>query len=343
MRVNSVILFPGAVLFTLFSASIIYPQISWGINTETGYNFASGSGIVTKSDFLLGLDGELEYNFEKENRGASFLIRAKPELYGLRNNVFSAKLKAGGSYYQKKENFNWGIKLTRQHNIYKGNNLNLNYNIFLLNAEASCFFIDNTPFTLDLGYAYQTTKDRFEQNLDLLFLDAKFFTRLDYLKIGYGVYIERFKILYEQWGQFAFKDSNAGWRIGPQISLIYLRNWIFRAEYRFLIHDSPVTKFPSYDQWIRLLAGKFIFNDLSFFILVDFYSRDYNLINDTSDIQPLIYFPIDQENNFYFKVEYDLSDTCSVYIRTGYFTERFVVNDLSFSGWNVLMGVGVGN
>ena len=62
-----------------------------------------------------------------------------------------------------------------------------------------------------------------------------------------------------------------------------------------------------------------------------------------ADILPLLYSPIDQENNLYLKVEYDLSEMFSVYIRSGYSKENFFVNDLSYSGWTVLLGLSVGN
>ena len=340
---NPLVLFLRAFLFTLLYISVTYPQISWGINTFTGINFAYGSDIANESDVILGLDGNIEYTFAQDNREASFLLRAKPELLGFNNKLVSAKLKARGRYFQQEENFNWGINLTRQYNTFDGDYFNLHYDIFILNAQASLFFIDNAPVSLNLGYAYQITKDMVEQNIDLLFFDGKFFTRFGFLKIGYGIYVERFKILYEQREQPAFKNSNTGWRVGPQISLNYLKDYIFSAEYRFLFHDSPVTEYLSYDQWIRLLAGKFIFDDISVFILIDFYSRNYRLKDDTFDAQPIVYFPIDQENNFYFKVEYDWSEIFSTYIKTGYNKENFVVNNQSISGWNLLIGAEIGD
>jgi len=343
MRSIWVVFFLKAMPLILLAATRSYSQVSWSINTLGGYNFASASRVIDKNDLLLSFDGEFEYNYEQENREASFLIRVKPELYGIHNNLKTLKLKAKGNYFQKEENFNWGINLTRQHNIYDSKDINLYYDIFILNAEASLFIIYNTPFTINLGYAYQTAKDAFEQNLDLLFLDSKLFTRFGYFKMGYGLYLERFDVVYEQHKSFDYKNTNNGWRIGPQILLAYLRNWTVRFEYRFLIHDSPLTQSFSYDQWLRLLAGKFIFDNLSAFVLVDYYSRNYKLKMSAADILPLLYSPIDQENNLYLKVEYDLSEMFSVYIRSGYSKENFFVNDLSYSGWTVLLGLSVGN
>jgi len=330
-------------LIAFISVFVIYPQISWGIKTEAGYNFASGSGILDSSDFVLGLDGEVGYLFEQESRKASLILKARPELYGFNNDLFSARLRAKGNFYQEEENFNWGINLTGQRNIFNGRNLDLAYDIFILNAEASCFFIDGVPFTLNFGYAYQNAENQFEQNLDLFFFDTKFFSQLDFLRIGYGIYVERFNLLYEERQKTTFKNSNSGWRVGPQISLNYLRDWIFSAEYRFLVHYSQVTENPSYDQWIRLLAGKIFLNDFSAFILADFYLRDYKLKRNSSDILPVLYTPIDQENNLYFKVGYDISDVFAVYIRSGYFKENLFLNDFSFSGWNILLGVELSN
>lgn len=343
MRLSRADFLPIAVLLIILAPNKIYSQITWSINTLSGYNFASGSGVINKNDLLLSLDGEFEYNYEQDNREASFLIRAKPELYGIHNSLKTIKLKAKGNYFQKEKKFNWGINVTRQHNIYDSKDINLNYDIFILNAEATLFLIYNTPLTINLGYAYQATKDAFEQNLDLLFLDSKLFTQLNYFKIGYGLYIEKFDVTYEQHLSFDYKNNNDGWRIGPQILLAYLKSLIIRLEYRFLFHDSPLTKSLSYDQWLRLLAGKFVFDDLSVFILIDYYSRNYKLEKNSADVLPLLYSPIDQENNLYLKIEYDLSDTFSLYIRSGYSKENFFINDLSYSGWNVLLGLWVGN
>lgn len=343
MRINLAVLLGKAILFMFLYSSIIYCQILWEINTFSGYNFASGSDIVNKSDLLLGLDGEFEYTYEKENRKASLLIRAKPELYGFHDDLKTLRLKARGSYFQRGEKFNWAINLTRQYNLFDDNNFNLHYDIFILNGEAAYFINDNTPFTLNLGYAYQTTKDGFEQNLDLLFLDTKLINRFGYFNIDYGIYIERFNILYGQQVPFALNDSNSGWRFGPQVSLNYLRSWVLKIEYRILSHDSPLTKQLSYDQWIRVLTGKFILDDLSAFILIDYFSRNYELNSNSSNLLPLLYSPIDQENNLYIKVEYDLNETFSVYVRSGYSKENFFVNDLSISGWNVLLGLGISN
>ena len=336
---------PFLIIFLMFfcSTSLIYSQTSWGINTLAGYNFNSGSDLVNRNNILLSLDGEYEYTFKMENREASFLIRAKPESYGFPNDLKTLRLKARGNYHQKEKNYTWGINLTRQYHIYDGKDFNLNYDIFILGADATCFFIPNNPFTINVGYTYQTTKDGFEQNIDFLYFDGILFTQFDYFKLGYGFYIERFSVDYEQLQPFAFKDSNSGWRIGPQVVLNYLKDWIFRIEYRFLIHDSPLTLSSSYDQWVRLLAGKIIFKDLSAFVLIDYYSRSYKLTSSASEVFPLLYSPIDQENNLYLKIEYDLSDLLSVYVRSGYSKENFFVNDLSFSGWNVLFGLSIGN
>jgi hypothetical protein len=320
----------------------MYPQISWGIKTEAGYNFASGSGIVDSSDFLMGLDGEFGYLFEQDSRKASLTLKARPEFYGFKKDLISAKLRAITDFYQEEADFDWGINLTGQRNIFDGKDFNLTYDILILNTEASCFFIENIPFTLNLGYAYQAAKDQLEQNLDLFYFDLNFSNQIDFLRIGYGVYVERFNLLYEQ-SQQNLRNSNIGWRVGPQISLNYLRDWIFSAEYRFLMHYSQTTGTPSYDQWIRLLAGKIFLNNFSFFILADFYLQDYKIRNDSTKILPVLYTPIDQENNFYIKIGYDLSEVFAVYIRSGYFKENLFLNNLSFSGWNILLGIELSN
>jgi hypothetical protein len=321
----------------------IYPQITWGVKTEAGYNFASGSGIVDSSDLLIGLDGELAYLYERDNKQASLTLRARPEIYGLNKELVSAKLRARSNFYRDEGNFGWGIILTGQRNIFDKKDFNLIYDIVILNAEASCFFIESVPFTLNLGYASQTTEHQLEQSLDLFFFETNFFNQIDFLRIGYGMYIEKFNLSYEKNRQSEFRNSNNGWRIGPQISLNYLKDWIFSAEYRFLFHNSQVTERPSYDQWIRLLAGKIFLDDFSFFILADFYLQDYKIKSDSTDILPVLYSPIDQENNLYLKVSYDISDIFSVYIRSGYFKENLFLNNLSFSGWNILLGLEISN
>ncbi len=332
------------LLFILLTIpySISYSQFSGKINLESGYYNSTQQDSIKQNDFLYRLDGQFRYKYSEEKRNASVKLRISPESYGRNDGLFVLKMKAEGNYFQKESSFNWGVNITRQRNIFKQSELKLNYDIFLLSGNLNLFFIDNYSINTSFGYAFQDASKDVNQNLDLFFLDLKTFPEYGlYFNLGYGFYIEKFKIksnLISQSGSQKISD-NYGWRFGPQISVNYLKDFVANIDYRFLFHNSKLTGNPSYEQWLRVLAGTFITEKISAFLLIDYYWRKFKLIEMQQDYSNLYYNPLNIENNIYAKFAYEINESFETYIKPGYFKYDVISRNYSIAGWDIMLGV----
>ncbi len=327
--------------FTVFLPSFTFPQIDWRVNSEIGLFRSSGDGVLKKEGLLTRLDGSLRYKYEADTRNASVSLRVRPEFYSFDNPVNSIKLKAEGSYYQVEENFNWGLNISRQRNFFNDDVVDLTYDVFTLVGSASWFYFDDMPFNILTGYAYQVIKGNEEYNLDLLFVDCKLLRTLSSdIKLGYGLYLERFFVENEiRLVNVLSGNENKGWRIGPQISFNYLKNIILNIDYRLLIHESNYTEYFSYEHWIRVIAGKIFFSDWSAFLLVDYNSFFFNKTENYVEGTTPLYTPLNLENRIYLKIAYELSDNIELYTKSGYFKDNLYEDKFSLEGWNAMIGI----
>jgi hypothetical protein len=344
MRISAVYSFLG-LIFVIISTSLINAQVNWNINSEGGCLNSKGSYFSKPRDLLFRTDGNLSYFYLTDDVSASVKFKVRPEFYGFRDNFRSLKFKASGGYNQKDENMNWGITLTGQKNFYQNNITDFNYSTFLLAVNSDWNEFGDYPISAQLGYAYQTASENIEQNLDLLFLEIKIFkTLFPNNSSGLGFYVERFTIDNKYLSKFTNSTStNKGMRYGPQISFYYLENGIVSIEYRFLLHSSQVTQYPSYEHWIRFIAGKIFSEKWSIFLLADYYNRRFTL----KQVHPvetfLIYNPLDNENKVNIKLAYEINNSFEVYLKSGYFKENFFDQQFNFEGWNMLLGIEIGN
>ena len=213
------------VLITPISSS--FPQLSAKLNLESGYYNSTQQDSIKQNDAIYRLNGLAKYRYAEEKRSASIQLRVSPELFGGADGLFVIKMKASGNYFQKENNFNWGLDIARQKNIFRQTELKLDYDIFLLNGNINLFLNDNFSISSSLGYAFQNASKDVNQNLDLIFLDLKAVSNFNlYSNYGYGIYIERFKVKSNLTAQVDSPNilSNSGWRFGPQISFNYLKN-----------------------------------------------------------------------------------------------------------------------
>ncbi len=328
----------------IFFNETVHAQFIYKINGETGFYKSSGYGINDAGNLLASVEGLAGYKFQQDNRSASIQMRMRPELYDAVDKLSSLKFKVSADYYQREEKFNWGINVARQLFKFTDENLSISYDQFLLNADLSGFFLNNTPVSLNFGYAFQKLSSNGKQQLDMLFADSQLFEDLNnYLRIGYGLYIERFSLQNEMINPDLKIKENKGWRYGPLVSINYLKSFLLNFEYRFLFHDSQFTRYPSIEQWIRLIGGKIIYKRWSVFLLVNYYFRNFRQIADTAGIDEILYTPTNFENRVYAKFGFDVNDKFEIYLKPGYFMENLFSDKYSFEGWDVLIGFEVGN
>ncbi len=342
MRVSSAYLLSELISIFILSTSV-HAQLNWNIYTEGGFFNSKDINSSQPRNLLFRMDGNANYFYSENDISASAKVRVRPEFYGFDNNFKSLKFKASGDYYKKQESMSWGINLTGQKNFYQNNNTNFNYSIFLLAVNSDWYEFEDYSISSQFGYAYQTASENIEQNLDLLFLDAKIIECLfPNNNSGLGFYIERFTIDNKYLSKFTNSPgTNKGWRYGPQISFDYLKNGLVSLEYRFLFHSSQVTEYPSYEHWIRFIAGKIFSERWSIFLLADYYNRRFTLKEEEPVESFLIYNPIDNENKINVKLAYEITDGFEVYLKSGYFKENFFDQRFNFKGWNMLLGLGI--
>jgi hypothetical protein len=339
----------GALLFLFnFIFIIIYSanaQVDWKINSEAGISGSDYNFSAKPDDIIFRVDGNLQYLYLQDDYSASVKFRVRPEIYGLSNKFSSLKFKFSGDYYRTEKFVNWGIDLNMQKNLYQTESADFNYDIFSLSVSTDWSNLENHPISIQLGYAYQIVSEKVKQDLDLLIFDGKIFSSLfNHNNLGCGLYLEKFTVGNNYLNSSrSFENTNSGWRIGPQISFEYQDEEVLRLEYRFLIHSSRLTKYPSYEHRIRFIAGKIFWDDWSIFLLADYYDRHFAFRDDKLAETNLIYNPLDIENKINIKIAYEISSTFEIYLKSGYFKENFFDQKYNFDGWNALLGIEICN
>lgn len=325
------------IFLFIFFCQNSFAQLSLRLNLEGGY-YQSTSKSLTESgqkDVTARFDGEVGYKYKSDNNILSLKLRTRPEIYGVNNNLKILKLRAVADYYLGNGKVNWGFNLIGQKNYYSGRDVHLNFQDLIFIIESLMSINDNFSVRSNLGYGYQRISNDVSQRMDLIFLDAEIIQAvLRNVKIGYGIYAEEFFLN----NNYKIEDTNnKGWRLGPHISFDYLKSFLVNFDYRYLFHISNITQSPSYEHWIRLVAGKLITENLSVFILTDYYFRKYTIEKNLENPYLFLYTPINEDSRIYMKIGYDLSDLWEIYFKTGYFREN-LYNNYSFAGWNFLVG-----
>jgi hypothetical protein len=331
-------------VLTTFCSSA-YTQFVWKIKTETGYYSSQGSLLNNQDDILIRLDADLKYKYRNNNNVASVDMKILPEFYGLENQLRITKLRARGSYLQKRKKMNLGFNLTTHRYFFSGAGLDLSFNNLILETHLLWLKHSTQFFQANIGYAYQSTHRVGDLNLDLLFLQGSWYQPINkYFKYSYGIYVEKFYIAYDiDYNTHISKANNAGWRVGPLILLNYLKDFLLNIDYRFLLHYSDLTTYPSYQQKLRFLLGKIFYSRYSTFLVVDYYIREFKRKSDTVEEINVLYTPINLQNRIFFKFAYDIKDNIEIYVRYGYFKESLYYQDYQLAGWSGLIGIEISN
>lgn len=315
--------------------------MNWSINSEGGFFNSSQSNSWQTDNLVLRLDGNFNYNYSKENISAFVKFKIRPEIYGTENSFKALKMKISANYSQQGDNLNWGTNLTAQKNFYKNNMADFSYSIFFLSLFSDLYQFENLTISPKAGYSYQTASENIELNLDFLFVEvsiSKSFFKGN--SIGAGFYFEKFTIENNYIERLTDQNNkNSGLRYGPVLSFNYLRQGAFQFEYRFLFHNSQVTKQPSVENWYRLLAGMIIEDYWSVFILADYYDRRFTLKQNDPLQNYLIYNPLDAENKVNLKLAREICESVELYAKAGYFKESYFDSKFDFEGWNILLGI----
>ncbi len=336
------LLYTGIILILLLTNTSA--QINIQANTESGFYKSVGDFLVDQNDIMLALEGKLGYRYKKDATEFSADIKIRPEFYSLKRELSTFVIRASSDFVRHEEDFDWGLNIKRQFNNVSGTEFKLNYDIFSLQGNAQVYWFDNFPISFLLGYAYQSVNSDNDQNHDIIFFEGKANSFLDsYLRAGYGFYLEKFTIQGDTISNFVkTKENIPGFRIGPELEIDYLKDFVINGQYRLLLHISDKVNSPSFEHSIRLIAGKLMTNGLSIFLLVDYCLRDIKRKDDNEQIE-ILYSPFNLENQISLKIGYDLSEQIELYIKGTYFHNDLVYKDYMFEGGNILFGIGYSN
>ncbi len=333
-----------AILLTTITFSVVTAQINLQGNIETGFYKSAGDILTNKNDLLFALEGKFGYKYKMENTELFADLKLRPEFYTLKNELSTLTFRANGDLQRREKNFDWGLNIKRQFNKISGKDFDLSYDIFSLQGNTVFYWIENIPIAFLLGYAYQTIDSGTDQNHDIIYFEGKANSFLgSYLRFGYGFYVERFTIEGEITNNFIkTKEKITGYRVGPEVELYYLKDFVINGQYRLLQHISNRTEYPSFEHSIRMVAGKLMANGFSIFLLVDYCLRDIKR-KEVDERISILYSPFNLENQISLKIGYDLSDTIELYIKGSYFHNDLVYKDYLFEGGNLLLGVELSN
>ncbi len=323
-------------------SSNITAQFTLQGNLESGVYKSTGDFLSRENGLLFAVEGKLGYKLNEENTEASFELRARPEWYGLNKKLFSFKFRLNGELVRREKNLDWGVNVTRHLNRIAGGSVDIDYDIFAVQANANFYWIENMPFSAAIGYAYQNIASSSPLNHDLILWEVKLNDIFSpFFRAGYGLYIEKFFVEGETIvNNTNINETNTGYRAGSELELNYLKDFVVNCQYRLLFLFSDDSKFTSNEHWIRLIAGKVLFKKISAFLLVDYFLRSIKEAEEPGRIN-ILYSPFNLENNISLKIGYEPSNNFELYLKSGYFRNDFVYKDYTFEGWNFLFGIGI--
>ena len=313
--------------------------LDWSVKGEAGYYRASGSSLLMQSDLVSQFQGLLRYRQNESSHNWLFELKARPEFYGLSDNITILKMSGRGKYQHRFSKFHVSFALSSRKNYYLNNNIDLDFGIFKLSSSLMWFYKRRTFFQFSANYFYRDLNNGFSNSLDAINLIAKVYKSYSrYGKFGVGAYAEKFQIESDIASSLHFPTAhNSGWRFGPEVSSSYSHHFVVNFNYHYLFHKSDLDQDPDGEQWIQLLLGKLFSSRWSIFFLADYYFRHFP--NEPDFDNQLIYLPIDNENNFYLKLEYEMNKTANLFFNFGYSKENLVYENLNLSGFKGTFGL----
>ncbi|MBP7462096.1 MAG: hypothetical protein KBA26_12470 [Candidatus Delongbacteria bacterium] len=308
-------------------------SLRWSLQTESGYYHNQEGLFKRRHNCLQQLDANL--SLQRQLSGMQFQLKTRinPINYSLQTPARSFRTQITSSLRADiHSRLSMAGTISAQDFQYQDRDDFIQYRIYHLSQQ--------TVYTHSLRQGLILNLDWFSRQLNrsqvysfrIYKTDAIFwFPTLHHSSSAAGFYLENFRLR-------RLQRDNHGWRYGPQLSLQYRALFEIKIDYRFLFHSSDITRRFSYEQWIRLILGRMIHPRLSLILLLDYSVR--NLTVQTQQDLDLLYSPINQENGYFGRLEYDLplSVPLAIYIKFGYSKNEVVFYDHTLSGFLGLAG-----
>jgi len=316
---------------------LVSAQIATKLNIESGAYLDLSKTVTERTSTIHKLFGNITYKYNNENKNASISLKVRPQFF--KSDFHSIKYGFDGIFVHKFKNFLWRPSFSLSQYNLNFSLLNTLYNTFAFVNQFEFSGGDNFTIEAKLGYSYQDINDVNTIKSDFFFVNPILNKNIDnYSYLGFGLYVQKFATESELSNNFSGLKST-GWKYGPNIKLHYLRKFLFNVEYKFLIHNSNSTVYPSYEHNINLLSGTVVNKNLSIFLLVEFNFVRTKVKPDVEEKCPIYFFPTQNENKVYIKTSYRLKKNFSIYAKLGYFRENFYLDDFKLDGLNFLLGI----
>jgi len=143
-----------------------------------------------------------------------------------------------------------------------------------------------------------------------------------------------------QIGSYRAQDpvlSLQSWRLGPQLGLSYRKAFSLDLTYRVLALRLQDNSENGIEHYFQLVAGKIVTSKWSIFLLAEGYFRDFSDTIALTDA--LLFLPSETENRFHIKLERDVSDKTSFYMKSGYQRSDLLLRDVRFAGLQAVIGI----
>jgi hypothetical protein len=319
-------------------------QLTFAISAELDLRLSGEAGLYrtqtslqpSESNFLSRFSSWLKLQETANHSAWNLSLQLKPEFYQGDLSYTVLKFISRGQYSRAKNSRQWGLGYDARKYSYFSINQNSSFDFFKLEGLFSTYFFRKFNFSLIPAYYY---RDLTAQQLDAFSGDFNFSTISgNKFNIGLGGYLENFRLSADLFPSFAIaRQSNVGWRYGPEFTLNYLKKIFFSLRYIFLWHRSEITVSPSYEQYLRLFIRRKIIKNWMVFFVVDYFWNDIRLQNLQDEM--LLYIPFENENHIDLKLEKLIQKNIFLSGRIGYFKDNFILPEFSVEGWQAIIGL----
>lgn len=336
----AVIFIAGLVLFS----GAAFCQLNSRLDLEAGYFNNHNPALKGEEDILLRAEGELSYNYPDAGNGSfNANLRLRPEWSGVETALRSVKMGAQAGYFYETEVLGLGFTAAAKRNLYNSYKPLITHDLLSLQGDVTYSLPSEVTLRLSPGYFRQIINFENRQTTDLLSLKLSAGNSLLGPVNGEeGIYAEFFTIR-ELPGKIAPQKESSlpGWKIGPELNFTYSEESILTFQYHFLLVNSGSTKFPSYEQMVRFMAGIMPEENISVMLMADYFWHNIKVRKSASyeEAATLNYSSLNYENRILLKIGYDVTEDVEVYLRTGYSKENLINDIFSEKSWSIMAGL----
>lgn len=329
--------FWNILLFLLGLQAVSIPaELDLRLSGEAGLYRTQTSVQNSNANFISRFSGWLKLQESTTRSIWNLSLQLKPEFYQGDLSYSALKFISRGQFSQTKNNRQWGLGFDARKYSYFSMDRNSTFDFFKLEGFFSTYFSKKFNFTVIPAYYY---RDLTTQQLDAFSGEFNFGAHSgNKFNIGLGSYLENFRLSADLFPSFtAARQSNVGWRWGPEFTINYLKKVYFSLRYIFLWHHSEITISPSYEQYLRLFISRKIVKDWMVFFVVDYFWNDIRLQKGQNEA--LLYIPFENENHVDLKLEKLIQKNLFLSGRIGYFKDNYILPEFSVEGWQALLGL----